>query len=1055
MPATLRGKRQRDSVSRPDSRPNDRKKRNRRPHRGPRPLRVGCVNVQGLPHHKWTAVLDLIDRDVFDYLFLLETWYVDHAARRGDPRVIAATEPPSAPPPTGHHPGGIILLGTPRSRGWLRGPPVVCGQEAITVVASHGRLTGVYLPPRLDPEYVEEMLDSIADSDVILGDVNTRFDRLAAVQYGAPGPPSRLKVFRRWMETNSLIHVMPTGDDASVAGSPCEAMLNLDHCFVRDHLRSRALHLPGTRGLGLVSDHRYALSLTLNGAAEEAKERLRLPRYRIRLLDDESRVDAVRRAWTRRSGHRPDLLRLTSDVDRRNAQIVALCQQVSEAALGKRPDKRRTRSTGKDTNKGLYTSPEDEGGVIGSIRLYKRAARTSRENGVLLPTETGRVKGISAIEEVAAGLAERFSARGSDSFTPKASDSITSDLVGAGPDYVSAEDILEELQHQDPSKACGMDGVHIRLMKTLSSTSFVHVLVAFYNSCIKYARTPRVWNDTMVCLIVKDNARPKDADNVRPITLIGMFRKVFERLLLRRFDAAGWAKVQPTQAGFRSHYSTCVNAAVLHALLESRQITHVAFLDFKAAFDVVDHSLLLDILRRRGCPPWMQRLIVSLTFDHIRSRIVSDGEASDWFSRDKGVLQGSPLSPYLFNIFVDGLLEELNDGATAVPRSLFYADDGTLLASSSSEIQRLLRAVADWSARHRMTLNVKKCGYIAPPEDQDPVYLGDEKLPRLEEYSYLGFPVTGAGIDFDKHLTKRLDQACGRANFLSLHSDRWGPAHRLRVYRQYLAPMFEYGAPLMAAHAEDRSKIWESTQDAVKGLTGWIAGYSSNTHLTRNLLGLQPLPDRFADLKTTFQVIIRHTPTENPLKALRGLDVRSGSFYRCLTNDQTFHQFLDSRPDIPAEQHKIKKSIRSFLRERQDLALAREARRRKLTRLIPSASRLKCDMRGADSTFCAPRIYQKQFLQYRRGTYHSCQKCVCAVAPAFRRGHEACCRATGTSWLTGKEHKAKARIQAALGSKLQLTDIDFLLNTGKFDRAHAIMQHITKTLAGANSTTTS
>ena len=119
----------------------------------------------------------------------------------------------------------------------------------------------------------------------------------------------------------------------------------------------------------------------------------------------------------------------------------------------------------------------------------------------------------------------------------------------------------------------------------------------------------------------------------------------------------------------------------------------MVFLDFKAAFDVVDHALLLDILRRRDCPPRMQNLITSLTFHHIRSRIVSNGEASGWFSRGKGVLQGSPLSLYLFNIFVDGLLEDLNDSATNVPRSVFYADDGTLLASSSSEIQRLLDIV--------------------------------------------------------------------------------------------------------------------------------------------------------------------------------------------------------------------------------------------------------------------------------------------------------------------------------------------------------------------------
>jgi len=89
----------------------------------------------------------------------------------------------------------------------------------------------------------------------------------------------------------------------------------------------------------------------------------------------------------------------------------------------------------------------------------------------------------------------------------------------------------------------------------------------------------------------------------------------------------------------------------------------------------------------------MQNLIASLMFHYIRSRIVSNSEASDWFSRSKGVLQGSPLSLSLFNIFVDRLLGDLNDGATIVPRSLFYVDDSTLLASSASEIQRLLNIV--------------------------------------------------------------------------------------------------------------------------------------------------------------------------------------------------------------------------------------------------------------------------------------------------------------------------------------------------------------------------
>lgn len=190
------------------------------------------------------------------------------------------------------------------------------------------------------------------------------------------------------------------------------------------------------------------------------------------------------------------------------------------------------------------------------------------------------------------------------------------------------------------------------------------------------------------------------------------------------------------------------------------------------------------------------------------------------------------------------------------------------------------------------------------------------------------------------------------------------------------------------------------------------------------------------------------------MKALRFLHWQSSSLYKCLTNDQTFHQYLDSQSETPAEQEKIKTAVRAFLRERQDAALAREAQRRKLTRLIPSNSRLTRGMRGADAILSAPRVHQKHFLQYRRGTYNACQECVCKNAPLFHRGHEACCRTTKISWLTKKEQRARSRIQAVLGPKLRLTDIDFLLNTRKFDRAHAILQHITKTLAEANSSTT-
>jgi len=98
-------------------------------------------------------------------------------------------------------------------------------------------------------------------------------------------------------------------------------------------------------------------------------------------------------------------------------------------------------------------------------------------------------------------------------------------------------------------------------------------------------------------MVTKDVNRPRDVNNVRPITLICMHRKLFKRLLLIHFfNKSGWAKLHPTQAGFCSDYSTLTNAAVVHHLLLTGLVCYAAFIDLEKAFDMVDHACLRSLL---------------------------------------------------------------------------------------------------------------------------------------------------------------------------------------------------------------------------------------------------------------------------------------------------------------------------------------------------------------------------------------------------------------------------------------------------------------------------
>jgi hypothetical protein len=98
-------------------------------------------------------------------------------------------------------------------------------------------------------------------------------------------------------------------------------------------------------------------------------------------------------------------------------------------------------------------STKEDSSVLGSIQLYKHTVRMSRENALLLPTEEGRYRGLSAIKEVTTGLKARFTPDSESSplcshlnapdFDPTDFDTATfdSDML------VSSEEIVEELQH--------------------------------------------------------------------------------------------------------------------------------------------------------------------------------------------------------------------------------------------------------------------------------------------------------------------------------------------------------------------------------------------------------------------------------------------------------------------------------------------------------------------------------------------------------------------------------------------------------------------------------
>ena len=174
-----------------------------------------------------------------------------------------------------------------------------------------------------------------------------------------------------------------------------------------------------------------------------------------------------------------------------------------------------------------------------------------------------------------------------------------------------------------------------------------------------------------------------DVNNYRPISVISIIAKVFERIVYDQLYSflANEEIITNQQSGFRSLHSTVT--ALLEATdswaldIDRGNVNAVVFLDLKKAFDTVDHDVLLGKLSLYGIQEsaydWFKSYLNNRT-----QKCVVNGSLSKVCSLGCGVPQGTILGPLLFLIYINDLPNCLS---FCQPR--MYADDTHITYASA------------------------------------------------------------------------------------------------------------------------------------------------------------------------------------------------------------------------------------------------------------------------------------------------------------------------------------------------------------------------------------
>ena len=142
--------------------------------------------------------------------------------------------------------------------------------------------------------------------------------------------------------------------------------------------------------------------------------------------------------------------------------------------------------------------------------------------------------------------------------------------------------------------------------------------------------------------------------------------------------------------------------------METQKIIGTILLDFRAAFDILDHSLLLEKLScyafEDSANKWIKSYLTNRKYS-----VYFNGSYSEIEEVQYGVPQGSCLGPLLFSIFINDLPLVLKS-ATIV----MYADDVTVYDSASTAeelnevLNKELRLIKEWVTENRLALNIEK-----------------------------------------------------------------------------------------------------------------------------------------------------------------------------------------------------------------------------------------------------------------------------------------------------------------------------------------------------------
>ena len=373
---------------------------------------------------------------------------------------------------------------------------------------------------------------------------------------------------------------------------------------------------------------------------------------------------------------------------------------------------------------------------------------------------------------------------------------------------ITENDVTSAIWDLKHKKACGEDKIQNEHLY-YGGPAVVSCLMILFNTVITKSNVPQQWRKSLVVPIFKGGDKPKNSpDSYRPVCLVSVVLKVFEKLILQRLQShvlIPGTFPNSFQQEFQKGLS-CLTASfslleTMYHNVELKSKVFVAFLDSRKAFDPVWRKALMHKMLKLGVTGKLW-CIVDDFHSKSESAVVVNQCKSKYFSVTEGGQQGGVLSGILYIAFINDLLFEMNKCnirtgiGNLTCNAPALADDIACIATSPRALQRMLDVCSDYSNKWRFQFNGNKSCVVQftlnAPKPDFKSSINDEHIPVSDTYIHLDVELNGNFKSLNR--TRNVCRKARNTYFAmsNIRTEYTNPLALIKLYKTVVIPSCLY-----------------------------------------------------------------------------------------------------------------------------------------------------------------------------------------------------------------------------------------------------------------------